>query len=227
MKPSAQSNASAARHDGHAVCDDHGSVRARLEIAAVVLTGAVFLVFENVLHLKLHFLIPCTLAWTAYIVWRLARDRAQAREWGMRTDTLKRASIECFAFAGVAASGILVYRLARGWQPLPVTALVLFAVYPVWGFIQQFIVQALIAGNLEKLGAPRAAIVAVAAVLFGLAHLPDLPLVALCAVAGVGWSVLFLRTRNLWPLALSHAWLGALTYYWVLERDPWREMFPQ
>jgi len=199
--------------------------RAKLEIGAVILTGAVFLVFENVLHWKLQFLIPCTILWTGYLAWRLVRDRSQAREWGLRRDTLPRASLECLVIAVAGALVLLSYRLARGCRPLPLSIVVLLAVYPVWGFIQQFVVQALVAGNLEKLGAPRAAVVAVAAALFGLAHLPDLPLVGLCAAAGVAWTIVYLRTRNLVPLAITHAWLGALAYHWVLERDPWREMF--
>jgi hypothetical protein len=199
--------------------------RAKLEIAAVILTGAVFLVFENVLHWKLQFLVPCTLLWTGYLAWRLAHDRSQAREWGLRRDTLARATLECLVIAVAMAAVLLSYRLARGWRPLPLSILVLFALYPVWGFIQQFVVQALVAGNLERLGAPRAAVVAVAAALYGLAHLPDLPLVGLCAAAGVAWTIVFLRTRNLVPLAIMHGWLGAIAYHWVLERDPWREMF--
>jgi membrane protease YdiL (CAAX protease family) len=71
-----------------------------------------------------------------------------------------------------------------------------------------------------------AAIVPASAVLFGLAHWPDWPLVALCAGAGAVWTIIHLRYRNLVPLAVTHAWLGTLTYYWILERDPWRELFP-
>jgi membrane protease YdiL (CAAX protease family) len=95
----------------------------------------------------------------------------------------------------------------------------------VWSFLQQFVLQALIASNLEKLGWARAAVVPVAALLFGVAHLPDWPLAALCAVAGVAWTAIYLRSRHLPLLALTHAWLGALAFYWVLQRDPWGEMF--
>jgi uncharacterized protein len=101
----------------------------------------------------------------------------------------------------------------------------LFLLYPVWSFIQQFVLQALVASNLERLGLARAAVVPIAAALFGLAHLPDWPLAALCAVVGLAWTALYLRWRQLPLLALTHAWLGALAYYWVLQRDPWGEMF--
>ena len=104
-------------------------------------------------------------------------------------------------------------------------AWIIFLIYPGWSFLQQFVLQALIASNLEKLGWARAAIVPIAALLFGVAHLPDWPLAALCAVAGVAWTAIYLRSRHLPLLALTHAWLGALAFYWVLQRDPWGEMF--
>jgi membrane protease YdiL (CAAX protease family) len=94
----------------------------------------------------------------------------------------------------------------------------------VWGLMQQFFVESLVAGNLERLGAPRAAVIPVAAILFGLAHAPDVPLMALCAGAGLVWTSIFLRFPNLVPISLTHAWLGSLAYLMILERNPWAEM---
>jgi hypothetical protein len=199
--------------------------RSKLEIAAVILTGATFLVFENVLHLKLPFLITCTLLWSIYLVRRILQDRTVLADWGLRRDTLRPAALLCLGFFAVAAGTFACYRLWKGWLPLPATALVVLALYPIWGFIQQFVVQALVTKNLDRLGVNKALIVPIAAVLFGLAHLPDWPLVGLCFVAGLAWSATFLWRPNLIPIAITHAWLGTLTYYWILERDPWGEMF--
>jgi hypothetical protein len=200
--------------------------RALGELGAVVATGLGFLYFENVLERKLEFLLPCVLLWGAYVVARLARERGLAAEWGMGAAAIRPALAPAAArlAAGVFALG--AWRLARGWTPFPPGAWILFLAYPAWSFVQQFVLQALVAGNLERLGASRTVIVPVAAVLFGLAHAPDWALAGLCAAAGLAWTALYLRTRSLYPLALSHAVLGALAYYWVLERDPWREMFP-
>ena len=195
------------------------------EIAAVILTGGTFLVFENVLHLKVPFLIGSTILWTLYLVARVMRDRSVLQQWGFRRDTLRPASIACLVCLGVGGGAILAYRLIAGWRPLPVTALVVFALYPLWGLVQQFLVQALVAENLKRLGVGRAIIVPVAAVLFGLAHLPDWPLVAITAGAGVIWTPIFLWRPNLLPLAITHGWLGGLVFYWVLVRDPWAEFF--
>jgi hypothetical protein len=200
--------------------------RAVLEVAAILFAGSAFLVVENVLHAKLWFLVPCAIAGAAYVAERAIRDPGRIRAWGLRTDNLGPAALPCAIFLVAAVAALALYRLAAGWIGLPGGWPALLVLYPVWALVQQFAVQGLVARNLERLGAPRAATVAAAAVLFGLAHLPDWRLAAMCAGAGAVWTVFYLRRPNLFPLALTHAWLGMLVYAWVLERDPWGEMFP-
>lgn len=199
--------------------------RALGEILGVLATGVLFLVFENLLDLKLAFLVPCVIGWTAYLVVRLRRERTLAADWGIRCDNLTSAGPPILGAFAAGAAALFAVRLALGTGPFPPGAWIVFLIYPVWSFIQQFVLQALVALNLERLGLPRAAVVPVAAALFGLAHLPDWPLVGLCAAAGLAWTAIYLRWRHLPLLALSHAWLGALAYYGVLRRDPWGEMF--
>jgi hypothetical protein len=198
--------------------------RAIGEIAAVIFTGLVFLFFENVLHLKLPFLVACLAGWGAYAGLRLWRDPRARRDWGFRGDTLAPSAIACGIFYVVVSGAILAWRSWKGWIAIPPSTLWLFAAYPVWGLCQQFFVQSLIAGNLERLGVSRVAIIPIAAILFGLAHAPDLPLMALCAGAGLVWTSIFLRFPNLIPISLTHAWLGSLVYLMLLERNPWKEM---
>jgi hypothetical protein len=135
------------------------------------------------------------------------------------------ASKSCLLFLVVGARLLFGYRVLLGWRPLSQEAFLLFLLYPIWAFIQQFVVQALVAVNLERLGFRRAVVIPASATLFGIVHMPDWPLVLLCTIAGLFWTHLFLCRRSLYPLAVTHAWLGVLTYYWVLERDPWLELF--
>ncbi len=200
--------------------------RAGGELAVLLLTGALFLVFENVLDAKLPFLAAVLPAWGLYAALRLARTGGLAEAWGLGRKGFVEASREAGNWLAVGVGGLLAYRLLLGWRPLPAGAPLVFLAYPVWALAQQFALQALVAGNLDRLGTPRPWAIAVTAALFGLAHLPDWPLVGLCAAAGAVWTALYLRTRNLWPLAVCHAWMGALAYYWILERDPWKEMLP-
>lgn len=201
--------------------------RALGELAALLVTVGLFLVFENVLHWKLQFLIPAALGWIGYVVRRLRAEPGLASEWGFRADSIGRAApslLGCFAL-GLAV--LLTWRLVVGGPSLPSGAWVVFVAYPVWSLIQQFVLQVLVASNLQRLGIPRLAVVPICGALFGLAHLPDWPLAALCSVAGAAWTSIYLRRPHLPLLALCHAWLGTLAFYWVLQRDPWAEMLPR
>ena len=72
---------------------------------------------------------------------------------------------------------------------------------------------------------PKVIATAVASVLFGAVHLPELKLAAATCLLGLAFTLLYLRWGNLWPLGLCHGWLGVFYYYWVLGRDPWMETF--
>jgi membrane protease YdiL (CAAX protease family) len=205
--------------------NDVAARRARLELAAVVGTGAVFLVFENVLDAKLPFIAAAALGWGAYLVARLRSTPGLAREWGFRTDTLAASLRLNGVLALVAAAALLAYGLARGRGLPPRTFLYLLALYPVWGLVQQFLLCALVSRNVERAtNRPALAIVA-GGVLFGLAHLPDWPLVALTTTGGFLWTAIFLRAPNLFVQGAAHGLLGALAYHALLGRDPWTELF--
>jgi hypothetical protein len=201
--------------------------RAIREVLAVLATGGAFLVWENVLRWpKFPFLLACTAFWGGYLFLRVRRDRTALRDWGLRRDTLAAASTACLAVLVLGTAAIVAYRLAAGWSGFPPRLWLVLALYPLWSFVQQFVVQALVSANLVRLGWARWSVVVVSALIFGAAHLPDLALSVLCLGAGLLWTAIFLWRPNLVPLALTHAWLGTLTYGWVLGRDPWQEMFP-
>ncbi len=198
------------------------------EALAVVATGVLHFVFEEVLHQKALYIGLAVAGWGGYLLWRTRGDRGVLRGWGFRRDNLRAAFVAPTVFAAIAAVALAGYALSRDalvwrWQML-----VLFALYPVWGVIQQFLVQALVVGNLvDTVPALRSAwrVTPIAAALFGAVHWPDRTLVVATFALGCVFTPMYLRWRNLWPLGLYHGWLGVLTYYWVLGRDPWVEMF--
>lgn len=194
------------------------------EFLGVVATGGVFLVFENLLDAKLPFIGAAALVWTAYLVGRL-RVPGQARDWGLRSDTLVASLRWNGLLALVAAAGLVAYGAARGRAAPPAGFFYLIAIYPVWGFVQQFLLCALVCWNLERATARPALAVAASGVLFGLAHLPDWTLAALTAASGFAWTAIYLRAPNLVVQGVAHGLLGALAYYEVLGRDPWTELF--
>ncbi len=69
------------------------------------------------------------------------------------------------------------------------------------------------------------AVVPVSAAAFGAVHVPNWPLAGATTVMGGAFAPLYLRDRTVLPLGVAHGALGALFYVWVLDRDPYAEIF--
>ncbi len=108
-------------------------------------------------------------------------------------------------FASVALAQHL-HTLHPLYGPLPVITHVWG--YVLWALMQQFILQVYVLLRLLRLGMNRKPAVALAAVLFAAAHIPNPVLIALTLVWGAVSCMLFLRYRNLYTLALAHGILG-------------------
>lgn len=83
-----------------------------------------------------------------------------------------------------------------------------FGGYAVWSLMQQFLLQGyFLLRLLRLLPSPKWAALA-AAVLFALAHLPNPVLTPVTLLWGVVACMVFLRARNIYPLAMAHAIFG-------------------
>ena len=83
-----------------------------------------------------------------------------------------------------------------------------FAGYAIWAFVQQFLLQGyFLLRLLCLLPEPKQAAI-VAAGIFATAHLPNPILTPLTLLWGLCACFIFLRCRNLYPLAAAHAILG-------------------
>lgn len=92
------------------------------------------------------------------------------------------------------------------YGPLPVA--LHLAGYALWALMQQFILQIYVLLRLFRLGLQRRSAIAVAVILFSIAHIPNPLLVPLTLIWGAASCVFFLRYRNLYALALAHGILG-------------------
>jgi hypothetical protein len=97
-----------------------------------------------------------------------------------------------------------------------------YIAYAVWSGVQQFLLQGFFLVRFLRLipGSWQAALVAAA--LFASAHLPSPFLAPITLIWGFVACLLFLRYRNLYPLALAHAILGitiALTVPGTLDHN--------
>jgi len=80
--------------------------------------------------------------------------------------------------------------------------------YALWSFAQQILLQDFVLQRLLRLTHSRRASILIAAGIFALAHLPNPVLTPLTLIWGLAACALFLRYRNLYPLAFAHALLG-------------------
>lgn len=85
--------------------------------------------------------------------------------------------------------------------------------------LQQIILMGVVVPRLQAMFRREATVSLVAALLFAMLHLPNIPLTALTLLAGWYWCEWFRKHRNLLALWLSHFALAATTL-WFLN-GPW------
>ncbi len=194
------------------------------EITAVLLTGAGKFLFFEVLHLQFWFIMTASLFWLGYLLYILSNNKERVAQWGFRKEGLKESirlilPLALIAVALIVTWGIISGRLLLSWHIFPSLLL-----YPLWGIAQQFMVLALIAGNLmdmESFRPPKLAIILITSILFCLVHFPNYPLMGATFLLALVYTGVYLRCRNLWPLGIVHGWLGSFFYYFVLGKDAW------
>ena len=129
---------------------------------------------------------------------------------GLRAENLFRslwvvgAALLAAAAAVALASGLHTLRLPAS----PVLFIRKYWAYALWAFAQQFLLQCFFLSRLLRLLPNTKSAALTAAFLFALAHLPNPILVPITFVWGFAACLLFLRYRNLYPLAIAHAILG-------------------
>lgn len=132
------------------------------------------------------------------------------RKMGLCTVNLKRSM---WAVALAMAVAVLAVALAVGLHTLhvessPGWAVRVYGSYALWAGVQQLILQCFILSRSLRLVRNAPAAAALSAGLFAVAHLPNPILTIITLVCGLASCLFFLRYKNLWPLAVSHAILG-------------------
>ena len=192
-----------------------------VELGAVALTAAGHLASPLLPVPRIVFTSVAVLAWGA---WLATRDRETLRGWGLTRKNLVPAFTAATAFAAPAALAMFAWGWFTGEGLVPAHAVICLIVYPAWGLVQQLLVQGLVTKNLVEVGGRPAAAVVVSSALFGLVHWPYPVLMVATFGLGLVFAPLWLRWRNLWPLALYHGWLGTILYYQVIGEDPLRRV---
>ena len=199
-----------------------------VEIIAVVLTALLKFVFMDYLDWRLPFIVVAISCWVGYIVFVAFHDRSRLMEWGFRLDTIRDATrlLAPFALSALVACIVVGYvreTLNITWHIIPILIL-----YPIWGTIQQYLLIALVAGNLHGLRLvkiAKASVILLTALVFALVHYPFGWLMAGTFMLAILYGFVFLKVRNIFVLGIFHGWLGAILFYTVVNRDPFVEVF--
>ena len=154
-------------------------------------------------------LIPIALAF-AFMFISHRKYHETARELGWRVDSFWQAFglllppmlavSTLLIIVGWFVGGLSGGRLRTGW-PFLWTFMMLF----VWGLMQQYALQAFINRRAQLIWGRGVRSVLVVASIFGLLHLPNLPLTFATFAIGMLWAAVYQRTPNLFALALSHS----------------------
>jgi membrane protease YdiL (CAAX protease family) len=150
----------------------------------------------------------CCLLTFAYAGHRAATCPDVWRRWGLvpANRSAEGCLRGCLVVALACLLGMVPAALVRFFMPVPAVAGA--GSYLVWCLVQDFLFFAFLLRNLEDLTHPAVAILATAA-LFGLSHYPFAGFMAVTALVAGLWGGLFLTTRSLPLVTLSH-WLMGL-----------------
>lgn len=201
-------------------------MRPSTELALVSLCGVAFLAIPKppapIAPLAI-FIVSCLLFWGAYLLGNLRSRRA---EWGLVLGRGLWPTIRALALPAVALVSLgAVWAQAHDRPLVPRYLWLSMLLYPVWGLVQQWLVQALFVDNLRKIADLGTGwLVLIGAVAFGILHVEHPALWAATTAMGGVYVALFQRYRNLWPLGVLHGWLGSLFYPWVLNRNPMADL---
>lgn len=126
-----------------------------------------------------------------------------------RTNLLQSLWIVGLGLLGAAVAVMMAARFGtlRPWHG-PIELVRRFWGYAIWAFLQQFLLQVFFLQRLLRLVSGKMLAVVITAGIFSFAHLPSPILTLATLVFGFAACFLFLRYRNLYPLAITHAVLG-------------------
>jgi CAAX prenyl protease-like protein len=165
------------------------------------------------------FIVPALVLGLAYLERSVASGGRTLASYGITGANLRASAVwSSCVVAVVLSAGLVDASLTR--EPIPRDFWVLLALYPVWGFAQQFLVQGVFHENLLRLGVPTFWAIAATTLVFAFAHHPASRLMYISAAGGLVFSVLFARFRNIVPLGIAHGVCGAIVYQLILHRDP-------
>jgi uncharacterized protein len=213
------------------------------EIIFVLLTAAGKFAFMDALfwdcnNCKFPFIAAVIVGWSVYIIARYMTVDGILTYWGFRIDNFKTVLTlpGFFLLALFFVAAMFVLGMVMETLNLKKEIFYLMLLYPIWGFIQQYLLIALVAGNLHDLKeVPKSnersrnlRIAFITSLLFGGMHIGPYEnwywLAIGTFILSFWYCLIYFKEKNLLVLGLFHGWLGALVFYTVVNRDVWTQV---
>ncbi len=180
------------------------------------------------LYWRFPFIVAAIVFWAAYIIYRSNEKPGVLKYWGFRTNNFKKVLKSVLPFGLISVILFVGIGLYQGtinitWHIIPILIL-----YPVWGIIQQFLLIAPTAGNMQDIkgnNLHKGVIIFLSAILFAAIHYPFIWLIIGTFILAIFYGSIYLKERNIYVLGIFHGWLAGIFYYTVLDRDPFLETF--
>jgi membrane protease YdiL (CAAX protease family) len=180
----------------------------RLAIALRLLIPLALL--ETALWTPLPLGILCGFSALGYMAWHLLQGTtSNARVLGLELRGLLRESWLIGATIAFALAALAIAYLVGSLHPLWGLQNPWYAIlgYSLWALVQEFMLQCFFVRVLSALVSPVIALL-LSGVVFSMAHLPNPSLTLLTFFAGIVFTAIYARKRNLYVVALMHAILG-------------------
>jgi membrane protease YdiL (CAAX protease family) len=198
------------------------------EIIAVLITGAGKFVFMDWLNWRAFYVVGACLFWIGFVLYRYKKDATILEYWGFTKTNFKDTFLMLLPLGIISVATFFIIGNHFGTIIINKNIIPILLLYPVWGVIQQFIVVALVAGNLrdmDNIKISKWAIILLTSLVFAVVHFPFLTLVGGTFLLALVYTTVYLKKKNLYVLGLYHGWLGAFYFYTIVGRDPWAEVF--
>ena len=88
------------------------------------------------------FIAFASISWLTYIGWQVWRSASLWRQWGFRIDNLKASFFLPTTVFVLSIGGMAAFAFYSGHDLWNEHIVVLLLLYPIWGVLQQFLVQA-------------------------------------------------------------------------------------
>jgi membrane protease YdiL (CAAX protease family) len=208
--------------------------RSHYELLGVLVTGLLFLIISGILKQKALFMIITIALWGSYLAYCFYKEIHVLERFGITRNNIKQAFIIPTILFLLSLVSMIIYDLVLFEKiNIGINILYLLALYPLWGCVQQLLIQTFCASNLDIMFEKKIVnkiyrwivITIITAVLFGLVHgIENIYLTIGTFGLALVWTPVYLKYRNIIPLGLFHGWIGAFFYFMILERDPWHEL---